>query len=75
MVAPARTELHGSALVIDRALRTIEVATHSLRQRLLARELGRTLSPEHWKTSANDELGLAADDLRRHAEVARRNVG
>jgi hypothetical protein len=72
MAASAPNDRHGSARFVDRALRTIEDATHALRQRLLARELGRTLPREHWTATATDEDGLTAEDLRRHAAASRR---
>jgi len=75
MAAPAHSELHGSARLVDRALRAVEESTHSLRQRLLARKLGHTLPSEHWTATASDEPGLTAEDLRRHAAEVRRPTG
>lgn len=72
MAAPAHDELRGPARLVDRTLRIVEDATHGLRQRLLARQLGRTAPPEHWTPAARDDPGLAADDLRRHAAEVRR---
>ena len=75
MAAPAHSELHGSARLVDRALRAVEESTHSLRQRLLARKLGHTLPREHWTATASDEPGLSAEDLRGHAAEVRRQAG
>ena len=73
MTAPSHREMKGSARLVDRALRVVEDATHSLRQRLLARELGHSLPLEHWTPTATDEPGLSAGDLRRHAAEVRHN--
>jgi len=73
VAAPAHGELRGSARVVDRALRVVEDGTRALRQRLLARELGRVLPRDHWTPTARDEAGLSADDLRRHAAEVRRH--
>jgi hypothetical protein len=75
MAAPAHSELHGSARLVDRALRAVEESTHSLRQRLLARKLGQTVPSDHWTATASDEPGLAAEDLRRQAAELRRQAG
>lgn len=76
MAAPAHSELRGPARVVDRALRVVEEKTHALRQKLLARKLGRVLASEHWVPGASDDPGLSAEDLRRHAsEVRRSNSG
>lgn len=75
MAAPAHSELHGSARLVDRALRVVEESTHSLRQRLLARKLGQTVPSDHWTATASDEPGLTAEDLRRHAAELRRQAG
>jgi hypothetical protein len=63
--------LHGPAKVVERALRIVEDNAHALRQKLLARQLGRTVPSDHWQPAAQHEHGLSADDLRRHAAEAR----
>lgn len=73
MASPGSGELRGPARVADRALRVVEDATHSFRQKLLARELGRTAPPDHWTATACDEPGISADDLRRRAALVRRD--
>jgi hypothetical protein len=73
MAAPVHSELSDSARLIDRALRTVEESIHSLRQRLLARSLGRTLPDAHWLPTAAGEPGLTAEDLRHHAARARQD--
>jgi hypothetical protein len=71
MAAPVDHRLAGTALVVDRALRTIETGAHRLRQRLLSRRLARSLSPDEWTPTASDEVGLTAEDLRRRSEEIR----
>lgn len=71
MAAAAHGEIRDSARLLDRALQVVEDMTHSLRQKLLARELSRSLPPEHWTPLASNESGLSADDLRRRASEVR----
>jgi hypothetical protein len=51
-----------------------EDASHSLRQKLLARRLGRRSPADQWELAASHEHGLSADDLRRRASEVRRNA-
>lgn len=71
MAAPSHGGLRGPARVVDRGLRVIEDRTRALRQRLLARQLGRTLPRDHWTPTARNEAGMTPDDLRRHAAEVR----
>jgi hypothetical protein len=73
MALPVHGERRGSARAVDRALRVVEDGARSLRQKLLARELGRSALPDHWVPTASAEQGLSADDLRQHAAEVRRN--
>lgn len=73
MAGAVRDELEGTTRHLDRALRAIEDGIHSLRQKLLARQLADTLSDEEWTPSHTSETGLSAEDLRRRATEIRSN--
>ena len=71
MAAPVDNRLAGTALLVDRTLRSVEEGAHRLRQKLLARRLARSLSVDEWTPTKSDEVGLSADDLRRRSDEIR----
>jgi hypothetical protein len=75
MATPVDDRLAGTALLIDRALRVIEDGARTLRQKLLARRLARSIPPGFLVPQASHEEGLSADDLRENAARIRREHG
>jgi hypothetical protein len=69
--APAQGSLPQPARAVDGALRRVEEIVHSLRQKLLARQLAQTAPSDHWVFTASDEPGLTAEELRQHASEVR----
>lgn len=73
MTGTVRDGIEGTTRHLDRVLRAVEDGIHSLRQKLLARQLADTLPTEEWTPGNADETGLSAHDLRRRAAQARSN--